>query len=78
MTERVISIGKQASISTDYLDWDASRAVDGDYRTLPDLNCCTASNLQKDPYLRLNLGNVHRVTRIAIYGRTDGEFLNRK
>ena len=79
MTERVISFRKQSSISTQFPNWEASRAVDGDYRTLPSqCNCCTATKYQKDPYLRLNLTNVHRVTRISIYGRTDDEFDGRK
>ena len=78
--ERVISINKNVVQSSRYKNWYASKAVDGKYITHHPYRCecCSGTKYEQDPWLKVDLGPNHEISRIVIYGRTDGSYSNRK
>ena len=76
--ERVISINKTAEQVSQYFSWQASRAVDGQYETHDPDDFCAGTEIGMDPWLKVYLGQNHKISRIVIYGRTDKSYPDRK
>ncbi|KAG9345086.1 hypothetical protein JZ751_009627, partial [Albula glossodonta] len=62
--------GNATQSSTGY-DGDAGKAIDKNHNPMYSAGSCTHTKLQADPWWRLDLQSIHRVTSVAITNRGD-------
>ncbi|XDV35025.1 hypothetical protein PO909_005078 [Leuciscus waleckii] len=66
-----LALGATAVQSTTYPQAGAQRAVDGKINSNWDVGSCSATNGDRDPWWRVDLGEVFKVTRVSITNRGD-------
>ncbi|XP_053399763.1 receptor-type tyrosine-protein phosphatase epsilon-like isoform X4 [Mercenaria mercenaria] len=68
----IVSEGKSVKMSTQFSNWNAERAVDGNKRTAASpCKCCASTKYTNSPWFQIDLGKLFRIAYIIIYGRTD-------
>lgn len=74
-----MSLHKAVSMAPHYSNWVKEFATDGNIRTDAAIcECCAATNSMTNPWLQVDLGALHRISTITIYGRTDSYGPDRK
>ncbi|XDV35030.1 hypothetical protein PO909_005127 [Leuciscus waleckii] len=68
---RNLALGAKAVQSTTYPQSVAQNAVDGNRNSIYNLGSCSVTNVDKDPWWRVDLGVVYKVTRVSITNRGD-------
>ncbi|XP_060580614.1 protein draper-like [Ruditapes philippinarum] len=67
-----IATDKQATMSTHYNDMTADKCIDGNPRRNPDsCHCCSHSNNEANPWITVDLLQVHEIFQIHVAGRKD-------
>ncbi|KAK7138549.1 hypothetical protein R3I93_015859 [Phoxinus phoxinus] len=69
---RNLALGAKAVQSTTYAQTVAQNAVDGNKNSIFSLGSCSATNGDRDPWWRVDLVVVYKVTRVSITNRGDG------
>uniref|UniRef100_A0A8C1PK85 Fucolectin tachylectin-4 pentraxin-1 domain-containing protein n=1 Tax=Cyprinus carpio TaxID=7962 RepID=A0A8C1PK85_CYPCA len=69
---RNLALGGKAVQSTTYSSFGAAQnAIDGNRQSIHALGSCSVTNGDKDPWWRVDLLNVYRITRVSITNRGD-------
>uniref|UniRef100_A0A8C1PLC9 Fucolectin tachylectin-4 pentraxin-1 domain-containing protein n=1 Tax=Cyprinus carpio TaxID=7962 RepID=A0A8C1PLC9_CYPCA len=67
-----LALGGKAVQSTTYSSFGAAQnAIDGNRQSIHALGSCSVTNGDKDPWWRVDLLNVYRITRVSITNRGD-------
>ncbi|XP_077096491.1 uncharacterized protein LOC143747554 [Siphateles boraxobius] len=69
---RNLALGATAVQSSIYSGAVAQKAVDGNRNSIFNLGSCTFTNADRDPWWRVDLGIVYKVTRVSITNTGDG------
>ncbi|XP_043101435.1 uncharacterized protein LOC122349455 [Puntigrus tetrazona] len=69
---RNLALGGRAAQSSTYPQFGAAEnAVDGNRQSIHALGSCSVTNGDRDPWWRVDLGDVYRVTRVSVTNRGD-------
>ncbi|XP_048057029.1 fucolectin-7-like isoform X2 [Megalobrama amblycephala] len=71
LTQRNLALGARAAQSTTYGFAAAQNAVDGNRNSNFNLGSCSATNGDRDPWWRVDLLDVYKITRVVITNRGD-------